>query len=70
MQIRDLEVILDEETRRHKESQVTLRKKDRHAKELQMQVDEEHKLYVMAQDTSDRLAEKVGVYKRQLAEAV
>jgi len=67
--IHDLEVILDEETRRHKESQVTLRKKDRHAKELSMQVDEEHKLFVMAQDSSDRLVEKVNVYKRQLAEA-
>jgi len=69
VRIRDLELSLDEETRRHKESQGLLRKKDRHVKELQMAVDEEHKMFVMAQDSSDRLCEKVNVYKRQLAEA-
>lgn len=36
--IRDLETALDEETRRHKETQNALRKKDRRIKEVQMQV--------------------------------
>jgi chromosome segregation ATPase len=67
--IRDLETALDEETRRHKETQVSLRKKDRRVKEMQMVVDEEHKNFVMAQDSADRLNEKLNVYKRQLAEA-
>jgi chromosome segregation ATPase len=67
--IRDLETALDEETRRHKETQNTLRKKDRQVKEVQMQVDEEHKGFVMAQDTVDRLTEKLNIYKRQLSEA-
>jgi DNA repair exonuclease SbcCD ATPase subunit len=67
--IRDLETALDEETRRHKETQNTLRKKDRQVKEVQMQVDEEHKNFIMAQDTVDRLTEKLNIYKRQLGEA-
>ncbi|MCP9260509.1 Paramyosin [Dirofilaria immitis] len=67
--IRDLETALDEETRRHKETQGALRKKDRRIKEVQMQVDEEHKMFVMAQDTADRLLEKLNIQKRQLGEA-
>jgi chromosome segregation ATPase len=67
--IRDLETALDEETRRHKETQNALRKKDRRIKEVQMQVDEEHKNFVMAQDTADRLLEKLNIQKRQLGEA-
>jgi hypothetical protein len=65
-----LETALDEETRRHKETQTALRKKDRRIKEVQMAVDEEHKNFVMAQDTADRLNEKLNIYKRQLGEAV
>lgn len=68
--IRDLETALDEETRRHKETQNALRKKDRRIKEIQMVVDEEHKNFVMAQDTADRLMEKLNIQKRQLGEAV
>lgn len=34
-----------------------------------MQVDEEHKHFVMAQDTADRLMEKLNIQKRQLGEA-
>ncbi|KAK6057954.1 hypothetical protein COOONC_04478, partial [Cooperia oncophora] len=67
--IRDLETALDEETRRHKETQNALRKKDRRIKEVQQLVDEEHKNFVMAQDTADRLQEKLNIQKRQLAEA-
>ncbi|VDN23834.1 unnamed protein product [Cylicostephanus goldi] len=67
--IRDLETALDEETRRHKETQNALRKKDRRIKEIQQLVDEEHKNFVMAQDTADRLQEKLNIQKRQLAEA-
>jgi len=35
-----------------------------------MQIDEEHKNFVMAQDTADRLLEKLNIQKRQLGEAV
>ncbi|KAK6726143.1 hypothetical protein RB195_004452 [Necator americanus] len=68
--IRDLETALDEETRRHKETQNALRKKDRRIKEIQQLVDEEHKNFVMAQDTADRLQEKLNIQKTQFAEAV
>jgi tRNA(Met) C34 N-acetyltransferase TmcA len=67
--IRDLETALDEETRRHKETQGALRKKDRRVKEMAMAVDEEHKQFIMAQDTVDRLTEKMNIFKRQLGEA-
>uniref|UniRef100_A0A1I7WYF5 Uncharacterized protein n=1 Tax=Heterorhabditis bacteriophora TaxID=37862 RepID=A0A1I7WYF5_HETBA len=53
---------------RHKETQNALRKKDRRIKEVQQLVDEEHKNFVMAQDTADRLTEKLNIQKRQLAE--
>jgi len=35
-----------------------------------MQIDEEHKNFIMAQDTADRLCEKLNIQKRQLGEAV
>lgn len=37
---------------------------------MQMQIDEEHKNFIMAQDTADRLCEKLNIQKRQLGEAV
>lgn len=61
---------MDEETRRHKETEAALRKKDQRVKQMQMAVDEEHKNFCMAQDNADRLAEKLNIYKRQLGEAV
>jgi chromosome segregation ATPase len=67
--IRDMETALDEETRRHKETEASLRKKDQRVKQMQLQVDEEHKNYVMAQDSVDRLVEKLNIYKRQIGEA-
>ncbi len=65
-----METALDEETRRHKETEAALRKKDQRVKQMQMQVDEEHKNFVMAQDSVDRLSEKLNIYKRQVGEAV
>lgn len=61
---------MDEETRRHKETEASLRKKEQRIKQMQLQVDEEHKNYVMAQDSVDRLVEKLNIYKRQIGEAV
>ncbi len=61
-----METALDEETRRHKETQATLRKKDKRVKEVQMMIDEEHKAAVTAQDTADRLLEKLNGTSRQL----
>lgn len=70
MQIRDLETALDEEARRHKETVVAVEKKIRKAREAQMQLEEEHSAFAMAEDTVNKLAEKLNIYKRQVAEAV
>lgn len=66
--IRDIEIELEEERRRHAETQKTLRKKDARCKELCVQCEEEHKAYQLAQESCDKLQEKVKVYKRQIAE--
>lgn len=66
--IRDIEIELEEERRRHAETQKTLRKKDARTKELMVQCEEEHKAFQLAQETCDKLQEKVKVYKRQIAE--
>jgi len=67
--IRDLETALDEETRRHKETVLTLNKKDRKIKEGRMQVQEEQAAVLMAEDTVAKLTEKLNIFKRQIAEA-
>lgn len=66
--IRDVEIELEEERRRHAESQKTLRKKDARCKELLVQCEEEHKNFTLAQEAADKALEKLKVYKRQLAE--
>ena len=66
--IRDIEIEVEEERRRHAETQKTLRKKDARCKELIVQCEEEHKAYQLAQESCDKLQEKVKVYKRQMAE--
>lgn len=61
---------MDEETRRHKETVLTLNKKDRKIKEGRMQVQEEQAAVLMAEDTVAKLTEKLNIFKRQIAEAV
>lgn len=68
--IRDVEIELEEEKRRHAETQKIMRKKEHRVKELLVQSEEDHKAVTLLQETCDKLNEKVKVYKRQLAETV
>ncbi|XP_050526366.1 paramyosin, long form isoform X1 [Daktulosphaira vitifoliae] len=66
--IRDLELEVDEEKRRHAESVKILRKKERSLKELVIQSEEDHKNVQLLQEQVDKLNQKVNIYKRQLQE--
>lgn len=68
--IRDVEIEVEEEKRRHSETQKILRKKDHRVKELVLQTEEDHKTINLLQEGCDKLNEKVKVYKRQMAEQV
>lgn len=70
LQIRDIELELDEEKKRHSETQKIMRKKEHRLKELLLQTEEDHKTITMLNDAVEKLTEKVKVYKRQLAEQV
>ena len=67
---RELEVELDNEQRRHGETQKGLRKQDRRLKELAFQADEDRKGQERLQDMIDKLQQKIKTYKRQVEEAV
>jgi len=69
-QIRDMEVELDEEKRRHAETIKILRKKERNLKEIIIQNEEDHKNVTLLQEAVDKLNQKVNLYKRQLQEQV
>jgi len=66
--VRDIELELDEERRRHAETTKILRKKERTVKEIQIQWEEDHKNVAMLQDSVEKLTQKLNVYKRQLQE--
>jgi len=66
--IRDVEIEMEEEKRRHVETQKILRKKEHRVKELCLQSEEDHKNVALLQEACDKLNEKVKVYKRQLQE--
>ncbi|XP_014242008.1 paramyosin, long form [Cimex lectularius] len=66
--IRDLELELDEEKRRHAESVKLLRKKERSLKEMMIQFEEDHKNVTLLQEALDKMSQKVSIYKRQLQE--
>ena len=68
--VRELEVELDAEQRRHGETQKGLRKQDRRLKELAFQADEDRKGQERLQDMIDKLQQKIKTYKRQVEEAV
>lgn len=70
LQIRDIELELDEEKKRHAETQKIMRKKEHRVKELLLQTEEDHKTITMLNDAVEKLTEKVKVYKRQLSEQV
>lgn len=69
-QIRDMEVELDEEKRRHSETIKILRKKERNLKEIVIQCEEDHKNVSLLQEQLDKVNQKVNLYKRQLQEQV
>lgn len=66
--IRDNELELDEERRRHAETTKILRKKERTIKEVMIQGEEDHKNVTLLQDSVDKLTQKLNTYKRQLQE--
>jgi len=66
--VRDLELAVDEEVRRHAETTKILRKKERTVKELQIQFEDDHKNVVILQDQLDKLSQRASMYKRQLQE--
>uniref|UniRef100_A0A1B6CN10 Paramyosin n=1 Tax=Clastoptera arizonana TaxID=38151 RepID=A0A1B6CN10_9HEMI len=66
--IRDLELELDEEKRRHAETLKILRKKERLVKEIAVQQEEDAKNISLLQEQLDKVVQKVNIYKRQLQE--
>lgn len=68
--IRELELELDGEQRRHLETQKTVRKQDRRVKELAYQTEEDHKLQLKLEEMNEKLQQKVKTYKRQVEETV
>jgi myosin heavy chain 6/7 len=67
--IRELEAELDGESRRHQETHKHLRNKDRRARELQFQVEEDKKASERMYDLVEKLQGKIKTYKRQVEEA-
>ena len=57
------------EQHRHQETLKELRKNDRRLKELAFQAEEDRKNQLRLQDLSDKLQNKIKVYKRQVEEA-
>jgi len=68
--LRDLEMELDAEQRRHGETTKQMRKQDRRLKELAFQGDEDRKLQDRLRDANDKLQQKIKAYKRQVEETV
>jgi len=66
--IRDVEIEVEEEKRRHAETEKILRKKDHRVKELCVQSEEDHKTITLLSENCDKLSEKLKVYKRQVQE--
>lgn len=66
--IRDLELELDEEKRRHAETVKILRKKERTVKEIMIQNEEDAKNITLLQESLDKQTQKVNLYKRQMQE--
>ena len=70
LKVRELEVELDNEQRRHSETNKNARKADRRLKELAFQADEDRKNTERLQELQDKLQNKIKTYKRQVEEAV
>ncbi|XP_055911764.1 paramyosin, long form isoform X1 [Eupeodes corollae] len=66
--IRDLELELEEEKRRHAETIKILRKKERTVKEVMIQCEEDQKNIILLQEALDKSTAKINLFKRQLNE--
>ncbi|XP_017490078.1 PREDICTED: paramyosin, short form, partial [Rhagoletis zephyria] len=66
--VRDLELELEEEKRRHAETIKILRKKERTVKEVLVQCEEDQKNIILLQEALDKSTAKVNLFKRQLSE--
>jgi chromosome segregation ATPase len=66
--IRDMEIEMDEEKRRHAETIKILRKKERSVKEVMVQVEEDQKTILLLQEALDKSTAKLNLFKRQLNE--
>ncbi|XP_032526459.1 paramyosin, long form isoform X1 [Danaus plexippus] len=66
--IKDMELEMDEEKRRHAETIKILRKKERQLKEILIQCEEDQKNIALLQDSLEKCSQKVNIYKRQLTE--
>ncbi|CAH2104039.1 unnamed protein product [Euphydryas editha] len=66
--IKDMELEMDEEKRRHAETIKILRKKERQLKEVMIQCEEDQKNISLLQDSLEKCSQKVNIYKRQLTE--
>lgn len=69
-QMKELELELDSEQKRHAETTKTLRKNERRLKELLFQSEEDQKNQQRMQELVERLQNKMKAYKRQVEEAV
>lgn len=67
--VKELELELDGEQKRHAESVKTLRKNERRLKELVFQAEEDQKNQHRMQELVERLQNKLKAYKRQVEEA-
>ncbi|KAL9903858.1 paramyosin, short form isoform X2 [Glossina fuscipes] len=66
--VRDLELELEEEKRRHAETIKILRKKERTVKEVMVQCEEDQRNIALLQEALDKSVAKVNLFKRQLSE--
>ncbi|KAB0796793.1 hypothetical protein PPYR_10854 [Photinus pyralis] len=66
--IRDIELELDEEKRRHAETIKILRKKERTVKEVMIQCEEDQKNISILSEALDKSNQKLMLFKRQLTE--
>lgn len=66
--LRDFELELDEERRKHAETIKILRKKERSVKEIALQCEEDQKNVLILQEQLDKCVGKINLYKRQLSE--
>ncbi|XP_013887132.1 myosin-8 [Austrofundulus limnaeus] len=69
VKVKELELELDSEQKRHSETVKTLRKNERRLKELLFQSEEEQKNQQRMQELVERLQNKMKTYKRQVEQA-